>query len=82
MLAQLTATLLPMSTTGQQAASVGMSILIIVASIAYLALFIGALVSIVRSDKYTTGMKALWILICFIAPFVGSLVWFLFGRKG
>ncbi|MFS0733051.1 PLD nuclease N-terminal domain-containing protein [Microbacterium sp. 1P10UB] len=39
-----------------------------------------ALVSIVRSPRLSTGYKVLWIVIVFVFPFLGPLVWFLFGR--
>lgn len=64
------------------ASSTGAGILVILLSLAYLALFISALVSITRSSAYTTGVKALWILACFITPFIGSIVWFVWGRRG
>ena len=62
--------------------STGMGILVVLLSLAYLALFISALVSIAKSPSYTTGVKALWMLACFITPFIGSIVWFIWGRKG
>ncbi|MFF8844987.1 PLD nuclease N-terminal domain-containing protein [Streptomyces sp. NPDC015127] len=46
-----------------------------------LALFFGALLSIVRSDL-TGGMQLVWVVFALMAPFLGSLLWFLIGRRG
>ncbi|WP_369392250.1 PLD nuclease N-terminal domain-containing protein [Streptomyces sp. CG1] len=45
-----------------------------------LALYFGALLSIVRSDL-TGGMKLLWAAFAVMAPYFGSLLWFLIGRR-
>ncbi|KPC64659.1 PLD nuclease N-terminal domain-containing protein [Streptomyces chattanoogensis] len=47
---------------------------------AALALYFGALLGIVRSDL-TTGMKLVWFAFTLMAPFLGSLLWFLIGRR-
>lgn len=47
--------------------------------LAYAVLFIGALISIVASS-HSGGMKLAWIVFAFVAPFLGSLLWFLVGR--
>jgi len=39
-----------------------------------------ALVSIIRSPRLSSGYKALWVIVVFVFPFLGPLVWFLFGR--
>ncbi len=82
MLTELAASILPMTTSANSAGSTAMAVLVVIASVAYLALFIGALVSIMQSTAYSTGTKALWILVCFITPFIGSIVWFIWGRRG
>jgi len=46
---------------------------------AYVLLVLGALISIVGSPQ-DLGMKLVWVVFVFIAPFIGSLLWFLFGR--
>lgn len=48
--------------------------------VGYAVLFIGALVSIARTG-HDTGMKLAWIVFAFVAPFLGSLLWFLVGRR-
>jgi hypothetical protein len=42
--------------------------------------FIAALVSILGSGL-TGGMKLVWVVFAFCAPFLGPLLWFLVGRK-
>ncbi|QUH06441.1 PLDc_N domain-containing protein [Saccharopolyspora erythraea] len=50
------------------------------AMLAYVVLFISALISILLSD-HSGGMKLAWIVFAFVAPFLGSALWFLFGRR-
>ncbi|SEO45930.1 PLDc N-terminal domain-containing protein [Amycolatopsis saalfeldensis] len=42
--------------------------------------FITALVGILGSGL-TGGMKLVWVVFAFCAPFLGPLLWFLVGRK-
>lgn len=44
-------------------------------------LFLSALVSILRSQRYTGGGKLLWAAVVFFAPFLGPLGWWLGGRR-
>ncbi|MEV0698709.1 PLD nuclease N-terminal domain-containing protein [Saccharopolyspora sp. NPDC050389] len=56
---------------------------LIVATLAvlgYVALVIGALISVLGSHQ-GAGMKLVWIVFVFIAPFLGSLLWFFIGRR-
>lgn len=78
----LNAALLPMSNSAPGGETTGLAILGFLLGIAYLAFVIAALVSIIGSDRYTTGTKALWFLAVIIAPFIGSIIWFFWGRKG
>lgn len=48
--------------------------------LAYLVLIIAALVGIV-SARLTGGMKLVWCVLVFLAPFLGSLLWFVVGRN-
>ncbi|GHI02717.1 hypothetical protein AQI88_41755 [Streptomyces cellostaticus] len=45
-----------------------------------LAFYFGALLSIVRSGL-TGGMKLAWGAFALMAPYLGSLLWFLIGRR-
>lgn len=59
----------------------GMVLFVTLGAIAvYALLFIAALISIVTSTL-DGGMKVVWLVFAFIAPFIGSLLWFLVGRK-
>ncbi|BCK67415.1 hypothetical protein Srufu_013680 [Streptomyces libani subsp. rufus] len=49
-------------------------------SAAYVVLFVGALISIVRA-RMDGGMKLVWLVFAFVAPFLGSLLWLLIGRR-
>lgn len=48
--------------------------------VAYLMLFIGALVGILRSPTLTAGGKLLWVVVIFVFQLLGPLVWFIWGR--
>lgn len=44
-------------------------------------LFIAALVSIARNRTHTTGGTVVWALIVLAVPVLGSVLWFLVGRR-
>ena len=44
-------------------------------------LFIAALVSIARNKTHATGGTVVWALIVLALPFLGSVLWFLIGRR-
>lgn len=46
-----------------------------------LVIFIGALVSIVSSSRYTVFGKIIWIVVAFSFPILGPIVWFIWGRN-
>ncbi|MEU6603456.1 PLD nuclease N-terminal domain-containing protein [Streptomyces flaveolus] len=52
--------------------------LIVLVLLLHATLFVGALISITTSGL-GGGMKLIWIAFAFIAPFLGSLLWFIFG---
>ncbi|WP_433269636.1 PLD nuclease N-terminal domain-containing protein [Actinosynnema sp. CS-041913] len=62
--------------------SVGVSVAVFLAFLALLqlALWIAAIVSVLRSQRLTGGGKFLWIVVIVGFPFLGSLGWFIFGR--
>jgi hypothetical protein len=47
---------------------------------AYILLVIGAFFSALFSPA-SGGMKLVWIIFIVIAPFIGSLLWFLVGKR-
>ena len=53
--------------------------LVALVAFGWLVLFLAALVSILGSP-HTGGMKIAWLVFAFIAPFLGSLLWFIVGR--
>src|SRR5699024_7559325 len=63
-----------------QLLGVGLFVVLGVGLLAYAVLFIGASISIVLSE-HGGGMKLAWIVFAFVAPFIGSLLWFLIGRR-
>lgn len=72
-------TLLAAAEPGAQIAGFGILGAAGLALLAYAVLFIGALISILAS-AHTGGMKLAWVVFAFVAPFLGSLLWFVIGR--
>lgn len=69
------------TTTGESVASMALGIGVIAALIGCVVLFIAGVVSALRSGNYASGGKAIWILAMLSFPFLGPLVWFIWGRK-
>ena len=44
-------------------------------------LFISALISIARNRAYTSGGTVVWALIVLAVPVLGSILWFMIGRR-
>ncbi|MCU1568095.1 MAG: hypothetical protein JWQ56_3032, partial [Pseudarthrobacter sp.] len=44
-------------------------------------LFVAALVSIARNRIHNTGGTVVWALIVLSVPVLGSILWFLMGRR-
>jgi len=61
------------------------SVVLLIGVIALIAIpiviFIGALVSIVSSSRYTVFGKIIWIVVTFCFPILGPIVWFIWGRN-
>ena len=49
-------------------------------ALGFLLLFLTALVGVLRSPQ-PTGMKLVWVVFAFCAPFLGSALWFAIGRR-
>jgi hypothetical protein len=43
-------------------------------------LLVAAIVSIARSPGLSSTARVIWILVCLVFPFLGSIIWFLVGR--
>jgi hypothetical protein len=56
---------------------VGLSIV----ALALLGFWLVALIDILRNDFKGTNEKLIWILVVFFMPFLGTLLYFLIGRK-
>jgi uncharacterized membrane protein len=54
-------------------------VLLVALLAAYVLFIVGAFISILRSH-FPAGMKFVWAVFVVIAPFLGSLLWFLIGR--
>ncbi|KQU49349.1 hypothetical protein ASG84_05210 [Rhodococcus sp. Leaf278] len=71
--------------TAEQVLGVGLGTLGLVIALAVifggLILFLAALISIIRSPNYTVAGRAVWIFVVLAFPFLGPLVWFVWGRK-
>ncbi len=70
---------LAQATPGETAlAAFGLTAVLVVA-VAAAVFVIAAVISIVAS-RLDLGMKFVWLVFVVIAPFIGSILWFLVGR--
>ncbi|OZD78923.1 hypothetical protein CH260_03865 [Rhodococcus sp. 05-2256-B2] len=76
----LTTTALLASEATDRGIALGLTIVLLVVAAAVALLWIAAVVSIVRSLRYTTAGKALWVLVIIALPILGALGWFIWGR--
>ncbi|MBC7591263.1 MAG: PLDc N-terminal domain-containing protein [Salinibacterium sp.] len=53
----------------------------IILGIIQVVLFVAALISILRSPRYTAGGKFLWVIVVLLAPLLGAVGWFVAGRR-
>ncbi|MEU7162499.1 PLD nuclease N-terminal domain-containing protein [Streptomyces chrestomyceticus] len=56
------------------------AVVVVLLILAAAGLYISALISIITSPA-GKGMKFVWIVFAFIAPFIGSALWFFVGRR-
>ncbi|MDB4926522.1 PLD nuclease N-terminal domain-containing protein [Mucilaginibacter sp.] len=59
----------------------GVELIFIAFALAYPLLSIICLIDIVRSDFKDSVTKLIWALIVLFAPFIGSIVYLIIGRK-
>ncbi|WP_374068712.1 PLD nuclease N-terminal domain-containing protein [Arthrobacter sp. PvP102] len=52
-----------------------------VVALAYVALLIGAWITIFRAKDQPPRTLFVWAVIVFVLPFIGPLLWFIGGRK-
>jgi Phospholipase_D-nuclease N-terminal len=55
-------------------------IIVVVIALGLLALWVLAVRSILRRESITPVERAIWVAVVIVFPFVGSLVWFAYGR--
>ncbi|MBF4572955.1 PLDc N-terminal domain-containing protein [Herbiconiux sp. VKM Ac-1786] len=55
--------------------------LILLLGLAAFILFIAALVSIIKAPRASTAEKVIWVLVVLILPLLGSIVWFVVGKR-
>jgi len=58
-----------------------MTILMITLTVLTAVLWIWAFVDIIRSRFDNSAMRLLWIILIFIFPILGSIIYFQFGKK-
>ncbi len=82
---QVAAFLSQQPSTTEQVLGVGLGtlglVIALVLTFGAVFLFIAALISIIRSPNYTVAGRAVWIFVVLAFPFLGPLVWFVWGRK-
>jgi hypothetical protein len=66
--------------TTEQVLGFGLGTIALVAVLGAVVLFVAALVSILRSPNYSVAGRAVWIFVVLAFPFLGPLVWFVWGR--
>lgn len=70
-----------LASTGETAGSIAFAIAAIAVMLAGVILFIAGVVSVFRSGNYQSGGKAVWVLLMLAFPFLGPVVWFIWGRN-
>ncbi|MEU4670277.1 PLD nuclease N-terminal domain-containing protein [Amycolatopsis sp. NPDC023774] len=65
---------------GPHAANIAVVVGIIALILIPVVFFLAALVSVLGSPL-RGGMKLVWVVFAFCAPFLGPLLWFLVGRR-
>lgn len=57
------------------------AIIIIIAAILWLALILAALYHISRNNSIGFSVKVLWFIIILLAPFLGSIIYLIWGKN-
>ncbi|WP_378737161.1 PLD nuclease N-terminal domain-containing protein [Nocardia brasiliensis] len=70
-----------LASTVETAGSIALGVLAIAVVLGGLVLFIAGVVSALRSSNYAAAGKAIWVLLMLAFPFLGPLVWFIWGRN-
>lgn len=59
----------------------GLAVVFLVLGLLWIVRVVVALLQIARSSELSTPMKVLWVVIVFFFPLVGTLAWFVLGRR-
>ncbi|MFC9432312.1 PLD nuclease N-terminal domain-containing protein [Nocardia sp. NPDC057030] len=70
-----------LASTAETAGSIAFGVLAVAVAIGAIALFIAGVVSALRSSNYAAAGKAIWVLLMLAFPFLGPVVWFVWGRN-
>lgn len=44
-------------------------------------LLVAALISVGRASRHTSAAKGVWVIVVFVVPVLGPILWFLIGRN-
>jgi hypothetical protein len=72
---------MPIAADGQSAGSVAGAVVAVCVGVALAALFVAALLSVLRSPRLTGAGRAAWAIAVLVFPLLGPLAWFLAGRR-
>ncbi|MFB8280898.1 PLD nuclease N-terminal domain-containing protein [Nocardia colli] len=70
-----------LASTAETAGSIAFGVFAVAVAIGAIALFIAGVVSALRSSNYAAAGKAIWVLLMLAFPFLGPVVWFIWGRN-
>lgn len=59
----------------------GGHVVLLLLGLAAFVLFVVALVSIIKAPRASTAEKVIWVLVVLILPLLGSIVWFVVGKR-
>ncbi|MFL1380948.1 MULTISPECIES: PLD nuclease N-terminal domain-containing protein [unclassified Nocardiopsis] len=71
---------LAQATPGETALAAFAVVAVLLVSVAAIVFVVAAVISIIAS-RTDGAMKVVWLVFVVIAPFIGSILWFLVGRN-
>lgn len=58
-----------------------LAVIILLLGLLWIVLIVVALIQIAQSTELSAAMKLVWAVIVFFFPFLGTLAWFILGRR-
>lgn len=58
-----------------------LGVIVLLLGVLWIALIVVALIQIAQSTELSMPMKLVWAVIVFFFPFLGTLFWFILGRR-